>query len=90
MSRKLSTIFVVEWLIFSPTDSHELLPYTCYFPASAATFLLIDFTNDFQNWTLDENYDAEKIKWFFSFHFINQNYVSHFHSQQANQLCQQL
>lgn len=26
----------------------------------------------------------------FSFHFINQNYVNHFYSQQANQLCQQL
>lgn len=45
------------------SDSESLVPFSCYFPTSQATFLLIDFKIDFQHWTEDEAYDEEKINW---------------------------
>jgi hypothetical protein len=45
-------------------DSESLVPFSCYFPSSQATFLLIDFNRDFQHWTAgDEAYNEEKINW---------------------------
>nr|CAH0098993.1 unnamed protein product [Daphnia galeata] len=56
--------------------SESLVPFSCYFPSSQATFLLIDFNRDFQHWTGDEAYNEEKINWLFE--FVKTNVGPHF------------
>ncbi|XP_046653700.1 uncharacterized protein LOC124344229 [Daphnia pulicaria] len=56
--------------------SESLVPFSCYFPTSQATFLLIDFKCYFQHWTEDEAYDEEKINWLTK--FVNTNDGPHF------------
>lgn len=47
--------------------SQDLFPFSCYFPSSQVTFLLIDFIQDFEHWTEDEDFDNQKMNWLAEF-----------------------
>ena len=44
-----------------PLDSSDLSPFSCYFPLSTATFILVDFMQNYQTWQQDEEWIENKI-----------------------------
>lgn len=41
--------------------SSDLSPFSCYFPLSTATFILVDFMQNYQTWQQDEEWIENKI-----------------------------
>lgn len=42
-------------------DSSELSPFSCHFPLSSTSFILIDYMLNYQTWQQDEEWIEKKI-----------------------------